>query len=238
MSGTTRDVGNKELAGLVLLVGPNGEAILTASGLSVVSAGNVAAGAADSGNPVKVGGKYTVTEPTLADGQRGDMSLDANGRQRVTVGKTVVLTSTPTLSLAGSYSTGDYIGPSAAPASFTGAVRLSGNGGVVKSLVIVDKTVTAAVALELWLYSATFTAPVDNAAWDISDADALFGLGVIPIVTDKWYASSSNKVYSDDTVGMVIKPSVTTLFYALVARGTTPTWATGDLQLGLGVLQD
>lgn len=45
----------------------------------VISDGAVAAGAADSGNPVKVGGKYNTTPPTLSDGQRGDLQLSSRG---------------------------------------------------------------------------------------------------------------------------------------------------------------
>lgn len=41
--------------------------------------GNIAAGVADSGNPVKVGGKYNATSPTLTTGQRGDLQLDVLG---------------------------------------------------------------------------------------------------------------------------------------------------------------
>lgn len=48
-----------------------------------VPAGNVASGAADSGNPVKVGGVYNSTPPTLTTGQRGNMQLDVNGNQQV-----------------------------------------------------------------------------------------------------------------------------------------------------------
>lgn len=40
--------------------------------------GGVAANAADSGNPVKVGGKYTAAGVTLDDGDRGDLALDAS----------------------------------------------------------------------------------------------------------------------------------------------------------------
>lgn len=47
--------------------------------------GNVASGATDSGNPVKVGGKYNATPPTLTDGQRGDAQLDVNGNTKVTL---------------------------------------------------------------------------------------------------------------------------------------------------------
>lgn len=57
----------------------------TASSLKCEPAGNAASGAADSGNPIKVGGKYNSTPITLTDGQRGDLQLDANGYQKVNV---------------------------------------------------------------------------------------------------------------------------------------------------------
>lgn len=41
--------------------------------------GNVASGATDTGSPVKVGGRFNSTRPTLTDGQRGDTQLDARG---------------------------------------------------------------------------------------------------------------------------------------------------------------
>lgn len=44
--------------------------------------GDSASGATDSGsNPVKVGGVYHVTLPTLTDGQRGDIQLDTSAIQ-------------------------------------------------------------------------------------------------------------------------------------------------------------
>lgn len=47
--------------------------------------GNVASGVADAGNPVKVGARYNATLPTLTDGQRGDLQVDARGGLIVTV---------------------------------------------------------------------------------------------------------------------------------------------------------
>ena len=44
--------------------------------------GTVASGAADSGNPVKVGGIYHASTPTFADGQRGDLQLDSSGNTK------------------------------------------------------------------------------------------------------------------------------------------------------------
>lgn len=53
--------------------------------LHVLPAGNVAAGATDSGNPLKMGGKYEVTPLVLTDGQRGDVHLDSNSNVKVSL---------------------------------------------------------------------------------------------------------------------------------------------------------
>lgn len=47
--------------------------------------GNVAAGAADSGNPVKVGAIYNSTQPTFANGQRTDLQSDTRGNLKSTL---------------------------------------------------------------------------------------------------------------------------------------------------------
>jgi hypothetical protein len=49
-------------------------------------AGTIASGAADSGNPIKIGGRYNATPPTLTDGQRGDAQLDSRGNLSVFIG--------------------------------------------------------------------------------------------------------------------------------------------------------
>jgi hypothetical protein len=46
--------------------------------------GNVASGSADSGSPVKVGGVFNTTLPTLSNGQRGDLQLNSNAELIVT----------------------------------------------------------------------------------------------------------------------------------------------------------
>lgn len=50
-----------------------------------VQVGNVASGATDSGAPVKVGGVFNTTQPTLTTGQRGDVQLGSRGSIRVEV---------------------------------------------------------------------------------------------------------------------------------------------------------
>lgn len=46
--------------------------------------GDIASAATDSGNPVKVAGKYNSTPTTFTDGQRGDIQLTSNGSVMVT----------------------------------------------------------------------------------------------------------------------------------------------------------
>ena len=53
--------------------------------VQVEAAGGVASGATDSGNPVKIGGVYRATKPTLADGQRGDLQLGTRGSLNVQI---------------------------------------------------------------------------------------------------------------------------------------------------------
>lgn len=67
------------MAGIYAADGSQNVTIVAGSS-SGSSTGNVAAGATDSGNPVKVGGKYNLTPPTLADGERGDLQLDSKSR--------------------------------------------------------------------------------------------------------------------------------------------------------------
>lgn len=60
----------------------------TASNLNAQVVGDIASGATDSGNPVKVGGKYNNTLPTFTDGQRGDVQIDSRGRIMTIAGLT------------------------------------------------------------------------------------------------------------------------------------------------------
>lgn len=58
--------------------------VLTMPTVAVI--GDVAAGGADTSNPVKVGGKYETTLPTYADGQRTHLQSDSKGQIRVVLG--------------------------------------------------------------------------------------------------------------------------------------------------------
>jgi hypothetical protein len=59
--------------------------ITTLISSSLIAVGNVASAASDSGNPVKTGGKYNSTKPTLTNGQRGDTQVEINGATAVSL---------------------------------------------------------------------------------------------------------------------------------------------------------
>jgi hypothetical protein len=75
--------GNKDAGTLRVTLATDQVALTNA--LLVTAAGNVASGATDSGNPVKVGGKYNSTLPTFTDGQRGDLQVGTRGSVSVQV---------------------------------------------------------------------------------------------------------------------------------------------------------
>lgn len=58
---------------------------LTSAATVVTVAGSVAGGAADAGNPIKVGAKYSATLPSYADGQRADVQTIVDGSLRAAV---------------------------------------------------------------------------------------------------------------------------------------------------------
>ena len=64
-----------------VITAPDGTVLSDTDGVEVN--GNVASGAADSGNPIKAGGRYNDPQPTLDNGDRGDLQLDARGSLRV-----------------------------------------------------------------------------------------------------------------------------------------------------------
>jgi len=142
----------------------------------------------------------------------------------------------PVLTVAGAYVSGDYVGTSATAMTFANAVRITGGTGVIESAVLIDKAVQSA-SIELWLFDAAPTPPADNAAWTISDGDALQCIGVIPFQV--YYASALNSVSFAKGLGMTFNANAATrdIYGCFVTRGT-PTYASLDLLCRLQILQD
>lgn len=80
-NGGTVDYGNGKLGDAVSIVDSAGAIVDTFGGGASSAAGDVAHDAADSGNPIKIGGKAETTAPaTVADGDRVNAWFDEYGR--------------------------------------------------------------------------------------------------------------------------------------------------------------
>lgn len=121
--------------------------------------------------------------------------------------------------------------------TFANAVRASGGTGQIRSLVVKDLAQQMA-AMDLVLFSATIAAPTTNAVFDPTDAELDTCLGRIPVATGDWADFNGNSVATVRDIGLDLTLAGTSLFGALVSRGT-PTYATAsDLVVTLVIAQD
>ncbi len=160
----------------------------------------------------------------------GAVTINAN----VYTGKSVTVT--PTLTVAGAYSSGDYVGTSGVAMDFNVA-RIAGKDLYIDTITIVDKA-KQDKALEIWFFNADPTPPADNAAWDITDAHALFGVGVVPLPAANYADNVSNSIVTVNTKLHVMPTGASTHIYAVLIARDTPTYANGDLQVTIAVTQN
>lgn len=150
--------------------------------------GNIGSGSTDAGNPVKIGGVYNTTLPTLTNGQRGDAQVDANGRlitapTGFTTGKITITrpaNATP-------YTAGDVLGATAAAITLP-TIGPAGGGEVLITSAALEIDVAAVPtgmsSFTLYLYNVTPpSALADNAAWDLPAGDRTAFIGQFSLGT-------------------------------------------------------
>lgn len=162
-------------------------------------AGDVASGSADSGNPVKVGGRYNASPPLLANGQRADLQLDSSGRLQV---NTAPLTATAdTIAVSDGTNSANVLAP--------GTAQPGGN-----ALLTAGTTQTATFSV---------TSPSAGTAYDVSNyasvrvqITAQYS-GTSPTVNfqasndgTNWYATSLTRCDAGAANGVVSAATATT----------------------------
>lgn len=198
-----------------------------------INAGNGVVVATDEGS----GGEH-YQKVKLVDGTADSTSVipgsDTKGLRVDPRGSTTLIAVTPTISTS-AYQAKDAIG---GVMTFANAARLSAGGGIVESLVIVDKDQELA-AMDLVLLSATVAGTTtDNAAWDPTDADLANVVGVIPILSGDYADFNDNSVASRSGIGMAYTCASTSLFGVLVARSAPTYTGTSDISVILGLIPD
>jgi len=211
--------GRYDAAARTLDDGDVGALALDAAGRPNV-VGAVAEDAAVIGNPVLIGGRYDATARTLDDGDAGALALDLAGNVLI-AGSGISISQTPTVT-AGAYDANDAVG---GLLTFANAARVTGKGGRIKSLILLDDAGQDA-EMELWLFNATFTAMADNAAWAPSEADLRKLVGIVTTAGGAWFAAGTPSAARVE-VSQRYDLAGTSLFGQLVTIGT-PTFAATD----------
>lgn len=117
------------------------------------------------------------------------------------------------------------------------SMNLGAVSGIIIGATLVDKA-NIVGAVDCFIYDRSVTLAADNAADSISDADALFKLGVIqfPYPT----AQGLNRCAHIDSLAIAVTPNASnTIYLALVTRSAhTFFGAAGDLQVRLNYSKD
>lgn len=183
-----------------------------------------------------------------SDGDYEPVQTDEVGQVKVTAGR--ILRSTATITRPAdttAYAASDEISSStSAPAvvQFTGCARVSGWGGVLQSVVLIDSAGnTAPPVLELWLFDSSVTPDNDNAAFTPTDAEAAKCVAIIPLGTgfagDPNVGSTGNRVFTASGLGMAYQCSGgTSLYGRLVVRNAYTPISAETFQVILYMVPD
>ena len=144
-----------------------------------------------------------------------------------------IIAQTPTVT-AGAYSANDNVG---GLLTFASAARATGGGGVIKDVIIIDDA-SQGSTLELWIFSATFTAGSDNAAWTPVEADLENLVAIVSTADGVWYSAGATATVCVIEVAKRYQVAATSLFGRLVTRGTPTYAATDDVTVKTTLLKD
>lgn len=179
--------------------------------------------------------------PALVAGTANIGDVDVLTAPPIVIGNTMVTsTVTPTIDTS-AYASGDNL--ATAVMTFTGIARANGGTARIIGMTILDKTTPSGVnnpaPLELWLMDTTFTpAGAANAAWSISDTIAATVVAIIPCGPYSNVSTSAVSIRQGISYPVKCAGATTSLFGAVVVRGTPTYGGTTDLVITLSVAQD
>jgi hypothetical protein len=119
-----------------------------------------------------------------------------------------------------------------------GFFRAVGVGGVIQSLMVVDKD-DQGEALDVVFLGLTGSLGTENAAVTISDADAAKIQGIVGVGAGDYTDLANSQVASMANLSLVVEPGAASdsIFVGLVSRGTG-TYTSGGITIRIGLLQD
>lgn len=154
---------------------------------------------------------------------------------RVTTGRTTFVDMTLSLDTS-AYAAGDVLADTQVASN---ALRVNDLGGVLQSILVVDKDDQGA-AFDIYLLDANVSLGTENAAPSISDGDAASILARVQVNSGDYADLGGVRVADLSNLARVVKPASGTrdLYIAAVNGSGTPTFTASGLVLRLGILQD
>jgi hypothetical protein len=146
--------------------------------------------------------------------------------------KTISLT--PTLD-TNAYAVLDSLG---GEQTLTDAARVSGGSGIIETLVLCDKSQNKANLDIVFFESNPAGTYTNNAAVDVTDADILAICGIVEISESDYVEFTDNCAVCLRNLGIAFTASGSANLYALIIARSTPTYAVGDLEMHVSILQD
>jgi hypothetical protein len=148
---------------------------------------------------------------------------------------TLRATQAPAITSGSAYAAGNVVG---GLLTFAGMARAAGQGGVLQSALLRDKSGQSA-SYDLFLFDSAPTTPGDKTAVALSAADLAKCVGVVPLSGTALGAASTMGVISSLGVGLAFRLGAGTSLYAILVTRGTPTYAgTADVSVDLVVLPD
>ena len=151
-------------------------------------------------------------------------------------GGCIVVSSTPVVSAAAIYASGDSIGGLITLSNVAPQTNVNNAGsGKINSAVIADKAAQSAnIDVVFFDSNPSATTVTDNVALTIADADLTKIIGVIALTTHKTFVNNSVSVAQDQSIPFNLG-NASTLYAILVARSTPTFVATTDVTLRVGI---
>lgn len=166
----------------------------------------------------------------------------AQGHEQIVIAGSlhVVQQQTPTISNGVAYTAGDCVG---GLQTITNFGRFTGAGGMLQSVILLDKTQAQRAAIDLVFFDRTVTVAGDNNPFACSDADMAFCLGIVAIATGDYNTAWAGTPLNSVATKLLATPlplvvNGTSLFCQAVTRGTPTYTSTSDLIFTYTWVQD
>jgi hypothetical protein len=137
----------------------------------------------------------------------------------------------------GAYASGDLI---ADTQQYNGFFRVTDGTGLINTITVTEKDAQGA-ALYIIIHRTSTSMGTENSAPNISDANLVAGIQhIIAVATTDYVTVSGTKIATLRNLGLpVMAVSGTDDLYISILNSTgTPTYASGEIQLGFGTMLD